>query len=299
MLWMNIKKSKYIYLLLVPILAYYLVFKYIPIYGLQLAFKEFSLMKGIAGSDWVGLAHFRSLFVESDFWQAFFNTIIISFMKLVIGFPIPVFIAILLNEIFFERFKRVLQVIYTFPHFLSWVILSSLIFNMLSSHGAVNNILALFGAEKINFLTNIRTFRYLLVFSEMWKEFGWGTIVYMATITCIDPSLYEASKIDGANRLQRNIHIVWPGIKSVVVTMLILNVGHLMSAGFMQIFNLYNPAVYSVADILDTYVYRISFLRMPNFGFSTAVGLFTGITNCILLLSANFVAKKLGEKGIV
>ncbi|MFV0504291.1 MAG: ABC transporter permease [Lachnospirales bacterium] len=294
----NIKRHKYIYIMLIPIMLFFIVFKYLPMYGIQLAFKEYSIADGITGSPWVGFDNFTRLIGEENFWIAFKNTIIISFMKIIIGFPIPIILAILINEISFTKFKKVTQVIYTFPHFLSWVILSSIMFNLLSSNGAVNNLIALLGLQRYNFLTNTETFRYLLVFSESWKEAGWGTIIYIASILSIDPALYEATKIDGANRLDKILHIVWPGIRSVVVTMFILQIGRIMTAGFMQVFNLYNPTVYSVADILDTYVYRITFNMLPDFGFSTAVGLFTSVINFVLLMSADFIAKRLGQKGI-
>lgn len=294
----RMKPYKYIYIMLFFVAGYYIIFKYIPMYGIQIAFKDFSMRDGILGSAFNGVDNFKYLFKEKEFWLAFKNTLIISFMKIIVGFPIPIIISLMLNELVFTRYKKTLQIIYTFPHFLSWVIISSMIFNILSSSGAVNNILALLGFEKVEFLTNTDTFRWLIVFSDIWKEAGWGTIIYMATITGVDPSLYEAAKIDGANRLQKIIYIIWPGIKSVAVTMLILNFGQIMSAGYMQILNMYNPSVYSVADILDTYVYRITFLTMPDYGVSTAVGLFTGVTNFIMLCVANFISKLLGEKGI-
>lgn len=298
-LFKRIMSYKYIYMMLLPVLLYYIIFKYIPIYGVQLAFKEFAFGKGISGSVWTGLDNFRYLFIEHDFWIAFKNTIIISFMKLILGFPIPVILSILINELVMPRFKRGMQIIYTFPHFLSWIILSGIMFNLLSSTGAVNNLFALFGLERMNFMTDVGIFRFLLVYSDIWKEAGWSTIIYMAAITGIDPSLYEAAYMDGANRWHKIRYIVWPGIRSVVVVMMILQVGQIMSAGFMQVLNLYNPAVYSVADILDTYVYRISFQGMPKFGVSTAVSLFIGITNCILLLTADKIASFFGESGVM
>lgn len=295
----EMKKFKYIYLMLVPVLAYYIIFKYLPIYGIQLAFKDFSIAKGITGSEFVGLQHFDRLFSEPDFLRALRNTLVVSMMKIVLTFPIPVILAIMLNEICFKRYKKWMQIIYTFPHFLSWVILAGIMFNLLSSEGAINNLMALMGLQKYDFLTNTGTFRYLLVFSDGWKESGWGTIIYIATITGIDPSLYEAAQIDGANRWQKIQHIIWPGMKAVVITMLILRFGRSMEAGFMQVFNMYNPTVYSVADILDTYVYRATFEQIPDFGYSTAIGLFKAIINFGMLMFANFIAKRLGQKGVV
>ena len=295
----QIKHYKMLYLMLIPVIAFYIIFKYVPIYGLQLSFKKFSYAKGIAGSPWVGWDNFMYLFSEPEFWRAFRNTIQISMIKLLIAFPLPVILSILLNEVRKRGLQRSLQVVYTFPHFLSWIILSSICLNMFSSTGAINNLLNTLNFSKISVLTNPKAFRLLLAFSEAWKESGWSTIIYMATIVGIDPSLYEAALMDGANRWHKIRYIIWPGIRSVIVTMLILQVGRTMSAGFMQIFNLYHPTVYSVADILDTYVYRISFLSIPNFGVSTAAGFFIGITNFILLFIANWAAKFFGESGIM
>ncbi len=298
-LWKELVYNRYIYLMLIPVAIFYIVFKYVPIYGLQLAFKEFAIGSTITESPFNGVENFEYLFNEAEFWTAFGNTLIISFLKIIIGFPIPVLLAIAINEVVFMRFKKISQIVFTFPHFLSWIILSGLAFNLLSSTGAVNSILGSLGFDTVNFLTDTGVFRYVLVFSDIWKEAGWSTIIYIAAITSIDPSIYEAATIDGANRLDKILHIIWPGIRSVVVVMLILRLGQVMSAGFMQVINLYNPAVYSVADILDTYVYRISFETSPQFGVSTAVGLFTGITNCIMLLIADKVAKLFGEKGVM
>ncbi|MCG8499265.1 MAG: ABC transporter permease subunit [Firmicutes bacterium] len=290
---------KYIYLMLVPGLIFLVIFKYIPIYGLVLSFKEFMPKYGIMGSPWVGLDNFRYLWIEQDFWQSFFNTLIIAFMKILFVFPFPVFLAILINEIRAERYKKVLQTVYTFPHFLSWVVVSGMMFNLLSGSGAVNAIWASLGFDKINFLSNEGTFRWLLVGTEIWKQAGWSTIIYLAAIAGINQSLYEAATVDGANRLQKILHITWPCIKNVVVLMLIMRVGYMMDAGFMQIFNMYNRAVYDVADIIDTYIYRMSFERSVGFGITTAVGFFKGIVNIILLLTANTIAKKMGHSGIV
>lgn len=297
-LWTRIWKYRYIYLLLLPGLVYFIIFKYIPIYGIQLAFKDFSFAFGISGSPWVGFDNFDYLFSEAQFWNAFKNTLIISFMKLIFAFPIPVLLAIFLSEIRWKKYRRVVQTVLTFPHFLSWVVLSGIMFTFLSNTGVVNNMLEMAGLERVEFLTNAKGFRWLLVLSDIWKESGWSTIIYLAAILGVDVSLHEAASIDGATRLEKIRYIVWPEIRSVVIVMFILQVGSVMEAGFMQVLNLYNSSVYSVGDILDTYVYRITFQTGADFGISTAVSLFKGITNCILLLTANFVAKRFGEKGI-
>lgn len=279
--------------------AYYIIFKYVPIYGLQIAFKDYTYQGGITGSEFNNFENFKYIFSEADFWSAFKNTLEISMLKIVIGFPIPIVLAIMINEMVFRKTKRVFQVIYTFPHFLSWVIMSSMIFSLLSSDGVVNGILYTLGFDKINFLTNVSTFRSMLVFTEVWKESGWSTIIYIATITGIDASLYEAAEIDGANRWQRILNIQIPLLIPMIVTMFILRIGHIMSAGYLQVLNLYNPVVYSVGDILDTYIYRITFLSTPDFGVSTAVGLFTGTINFAMLCLANWVSKICGQKGVL
>lgn len=297
-LWHRMWTYRYIYLLLLPGLLYFIIFKYVPIYGIQLAFKDYSFAFGITGSPWVGFDNFTYLFSEAQFWNAFKNTLIISFMKLIVAFPVPVILAIFLSEIRWKKYQKIVQTILTFPHFLSWVILSGIMFTFLSNTGVINNMLELSGLPRIEFFTNVKTFRWLLVVSDIWKESGWSTIIYLAAILGVDASLHEAAAIDGANRFQKIWYIVWPEIRSVVVIMFILRVGSVMEAGFMQVLNLYNATVYSVGDILDTYVYRITFQSGLDFGVSTAISLFKGITNCILLITANTIAKKMGEKGI-
>lgn len=290
---------KYIYLMLVPGLLFLLTFKYLPMYGIQLAFKRYMLNKGITGSPWVGLENFRYIWTEPAFWRAFKNTIIISLMKLGLGFPIGIILALLINELRTKKYKRFLQTIYTFPHFLSWVIVSGIVFNFLGNTGAFNSFLQTIGLHKINFLMNKSIFRYLLVYSEVWKEAGWSTILYLAAIAGIDPTLYEAATVDGANRWYKIKYITWPGIQNIVVIMFIMTVGTIMVAGFNQVFNLYNEVVYDVGDIISTYVYRISFQQAPDYGVSTAVGLFNGLINFILLMLANAFAKRFGNSGII
>lgn len=297
----EILKYRYIYLMLLPGLLFLLIFKYIPMYGIQLSFKRFMLNKGITGSPWVGLDNFRYIWSEPAFWRAFRNTIIIALMKLGLGFPIGVILALLINELRMKKYKRFLQTIYTFPHFLSWVIVSGIMFNLLGNTGALNSLLTSIGLEKINFLMDKGIFRYLLVYSEVWKEAGWSTILYLAAIAGIDPTLYEAATMDGANRWHKIRFITWPGIQNVVIILFIMAVGNIMVAGFDQVFNLVynNEVVHEVGDIITTYVYRISFQQAPDFGVSTAVGFFNGIVNLILLMIANTVAKRFGKSSII
>jgi len=295
----RIWEARYIYAFLVPGLAFFAIFKYVPIYGVQLAFKKYDVQAGISASPWVGTYNFEFLFIDPDFIQAVWNTLIISFMQLGFFFPFPIIIAMLLNELRIRKYKRVVQTIYTLPRFLSWVIVSGMVMNLLSSSGAITNLLRVITGDTMSFLTNKDAFRQLLIIELLWKESGWACILYLAAITAIDPALYEAATIDGANRWHRMRYITWPGISMIVIVTFILRVGSMMNAGFEQIINIYNPTVYSVADIIDTYVYRITFQRPANFGVSTAVGLFKGLTNCVLLLTTNFICTRMSGEGIV
>ena len=295
----KIAYHKYIYLILLPAIIYLLIFKYQPMYGLIIAFKDFRAGKGIMGSPWVGLEHFRNLFTNGDFLTALKNTIIVSFMKIICGFPLPIILTLLLNELRARRYKGILQTIFTFPHFLSWVVVAGMCFNLFSGDGAINKLLTMSGLPEQSLLTDKGTFRWMLVFTAMWKESGWSTILYLAAITSIDTSIYEAARIDGANRFQQMIYVTLPGIAAMMATNLVLSCAHMMDAGFDQVFNMYNAAVFDVADIIDTYVYRISFQQTPNFGFSTAVGMFKGVVTLILILSVNKVVTLFGQKGVV
>jgi putative aldouronate transport system permease protein len=294
----DVRASKYIYLMVLPGLAFYIIFLYIPIYGITLAFKDYSYALGILKSPWNGLHNFVEIMAEPQFGRAVRNTIIISFGRILTGFPVPILLALLLNEVRSRGYQRGLQTLYTFPHFLSWVILAGILTNLLNSSGTVNNFLVAVGGRKYNFLADPSLFRPLLFATGIWKESGWESIIYLAAMAAIDPALYEAATVDGANRAQRMLHITWPGIKAVVFLLLVLAVGNAMNAGFDQIFNLYNPVVFDKGDIIDTYVYRITFLRSPDYGMSTAVGVFKAGVNLLLLVAADRSAKALGQSGI-
>jgi len=280
-------EARFIYLLLLPGIVYFALFHYGPMGGLVLAFKKFNARLGIWGSPWVGLANFTRIFSTPAAILAIRNTFIINLSRLVFEFPMPIILALLINEMRGRRLKRFYQTIYTFPHFLSWVIVSTILTNFLSNGGAVNTVIVALGGERTNFLADESIFRPLLYTTHIWKEMGWNAIIYMAAITGVDPALYEAATVDGANRLQQAWHITLPGILITIVVLFILTVGRLMSAGFEQIFYLQNAAVKYVSDILDTYVYDITFKATPNYGFSTAVGMFKSVINLVLLLLAN------------
>jgi putative aldouronate transport system permease protein len=295
----RIYRSRALYLVLLPGMLFFAVFAYGPMYGIQIAFKHYSNRLGIWGSEWIGLENFRLIFMKPEFTSALVNTLIISFMKIAIGFWVPIAIAIAINELTNRKLSRTLQTVFTFPHFLSWVILTGILTNFLSTDGVVNNFIAMLGHNRVNMLANAGVFRWMLVFTDIWKESGWSCIMYLAAIASIDSSLYESATIDGANRLHRALYITLPGISGMAAILLVLQVGNAMNANFDQIFNLYNPPVFSTGDVLDTYIYRISFQQQANFGFSTAVSLFKGVVNFILLAGANIIKTKIDGQSIL
>lgn len=301
-LWQKICYYKSFYILFLPAFIIYALFSYFPMYGIILAFKkELSFAQGIWGSEWAamhGLKHFYDLFTDLYFQKSFFNTLIISLQRLVFEFPVPIILSLLINEIRQEKFKKIAQTVFTFPHFLSWVVVSGIFLNLLSDSGVVNSIIVAFGGEKVNLLTQASTFRGFLYATSDWKEMGWGTIIYLAAIAGINGELYEAAIVDGAKRFQLVRYITWPCIRSVIGVMLVLSISNMMNAGFDQIFNMYNAAVYSKADIIDTYVYRRTFVDASGFASSTAIGLFKSVINFILLFLGNTLVKRFVGKSI-
>jgi len=294
----SFRRSKYLLLLALPALVWYAVFCYVPMYGIQIAFKNYMFRRGIWGSPWVGLQHYQQLFRYHDFWNAVRNTLVISLSKIAISFPIPIILSISLNEIARTRTRRLFQTVYTFPHFISWVIVYTLFYTLISGEGLINLLRTSSGLPPIDFLTNHGNFFGVLMFTEVWKTLGWSTILYCAAITNINPEIMEAAVVDGANRFQRIWYITLPELTSTIVILLILAVGRSMNAGFDQIFNFYNPIVYPSADIIDTYIYRLSFEGAGGFSLSTAVGLFKSIINFALLFGADRLAKAVGQSGI-
>ncbi len=283
------------YVLLLPMVVYYAVFKYGPMYGVTLAFKEYHFRKGIWGSEWIGLENFIDLFSLSAFRSAIGNTLIISFSRIAFTFIVPIIVALLLNEITSKWFKRTAQTIMYLPHFLSWVIVAGIMSSLFTVNGGIiPKLMEFFGHEPQNLLLNSDWFRPILYISGLWKEVGWETIIYLAALAGINPELYEAAMMDGANRLQKILYIVWPGIKSTVIIMLILTTSRVMYAGFDQIFNLYSAPVYDVADIIDTMVYREFFLK-SEFGIGTAAGLFQTVINIVAVVTVNKISKVLNE----
>lgn len=302
MKWLALlKKNRLHYVLLIPGILYFLIFHYIPLYGIVVAFKDvtpFDGFQGIFTSKWVGLKHFHNFTSSYYFWDIMRNTVLISLYRIVFGFPAPILLALLMNEVKNVLFKRTIQTISYLPYFISLVVVAGLTTTLLTTDGGiVNAVLQRLGFEPIFFLGDNHYFRSVLVASGIWKDVGWGTIVYLAAIAGIDPHLYEAAVIDGAGRFQQMRHITLPGIMFIVVIMLIFAVGGLMNAGFEQILLLYSPPVYKVADTIDTYVYRRGLVEM-QYSFAAAVNVFKSVISLALLLGANYLAKKLKQDGI-
>lgn len=298
--WMAQKKKaivrdRYLYLLLLFPLAYFIIFKYGPMIGLQIAFKDYRINEGIFGSAWVGMKHFIRLFSTEDFYTILSNTIILSVSNIVFGFPMPIILAILLNEVRNMPFKRVTQSLLYMPHFISWIVLGGIITSILSpSTGVVNNIIKALGFESIYFMGDTGWWRIIYVISGIWKEAGWGTIIYLAAITGINGELYEAARIDGANKLRQMWHITLPGIRSTIAIMLIMRMGSVLQIGFEQIYSLQNDMVLSVSDVISTYEYRIGLLNM-QYSYTTALGLFKGLVGLILVAGTNYVVKWISD----
>lgn len=285
----------WLYAFLVPGCLYLLVFKYVPIFGIVIAFQDFSLVRGIWHSEWVGWDNFRYLFENDGFYVVLRNTLLLSLYQILWTFPAPILLAVMLNEVRHAAFKRVSQTILYLPHFISWVVLAGMIMNFLSpSTGLVNNVVTSFGHEPIPFLTLPEYFRAILVSAEVWKGVGWGTIIYLAAMTGIDPALYEAARMDGAGRVKQILHITLPGISTTIVVLLVLQMGHVLDNGFEQVFLLYNPATYEVADVLETFTYRIGLID-GRLSYSAAVGVFKAVVGFVLIVGANRVAKIFGK----
>ena len=289
----SIIKNRYIYLMLLPVVAFYVIFSYVPMYGIVLAWKNYRHTMGILGSPWVGWENFEVVFRNAGMIPAIRNTIVISLLKLVICFPAPIILALLLNEVTSRIFKRSAQTIVYLPNFISWVIIGGLVKTMFAiDDGLVNNILEAMGIGRINFLLDSRYFYFLLIGSELWKSTGWGTVIYIAAISGIDTTLYEAAKIDGCKRFGLVRFITFPCILPIIAVMLIMQISNIMNAGFDSVYNLYNKTVYDVADIIDTLVYRLG-VSDGEIEQSTAVGLFKNVINFILLLTGNWLTKKM------
>ena len=299
--------SRFLILMIIPAIIFYAVFNYIPMYGVLISFTKYSPRLGLMGSifqNWIGFDNFIHIFEYEGFWDAFKNTLIIGSIKVVISFVSAVIVALLINEIRMRFFKKAVQIIVTFPHFLSWVVVSSLFILVLSDTGSINYLIQQAGGEKINFFSNGNLFLGLIFSTDIWKEAGWSSIIYIATMAGISPDLYEAADIDGASRLQKIWHITLPGIKPTAILLLIMSVGGVLSAGFDQIFNmtssLHNALVLDSVQIIDTLIYQSTLAsRSLTEGQSTAIGLFKSVVGFALVITTDRIAKACGERGII
>lgn len=287
-----------IYLIILLPIVWYVVFSYMPMAGLQLAFKDYKPRRGIWGSPWEGLKNFENVFIDPAFMRSVWRTLSINILRLVFVFPVPIILSLMLNEMRAKRYKGVLQTVMTFPNFLSWVIVSSILTNVLSADGLANSLIRALGGSTVDFLGSERLFQPMLYITDIWKSSGWSMIVYLAAISGIDQEQYEAAEIDGANHWQKLVHITLPNLMPTIVVMFILATGNLMSAGFDQIFNLSNSATKNVAEILDMYIYRITFQSAPDYGLSTAISLMRSVVNMLLLLLADRGSKLMGGNGL-
>jgi putative aldouronate transport system permease protein len=295
---MRYRRHEYQYhLMLIPAVVALFVFSIMPMAGVIIAFKRYLPAKGIWGSQWVGLKYFEYMFSLPDSYRIFRNTLIIATAKIILNLVVPIFFSILLNEIRNMTFKKTVQTIIYVPHFLSWVVLATPIITMLSFNGMINNLVSALGGERTLYLMSNRYFRKILITTDVWKEFGFGTIVYLATITGISPNLYEAADIDGASRIQKIWHVTIPALQSIVVLMAVRSLGSVLNAGFDQVYNLYSPAVYETGDIIDTYVYRTGLLQM-NYSLSTAVGLLKSLLSMLLIGTSYVLADKFANYSI-
>lgn len=290
----QMKKYYPFYLFLIPALVIVILFSYVPMYGIIIAFKDFKMARGILGSEWVGLAHFQKIFSDPNFYRVLFNTIKLSVLSLITSFPVTIIFALLVNELMNMKFKRVVQTITYLPHFLSWVVVGGFVYQLLSpSNGLINSILVSLGVldKPIYFMVEQDMFIPIFLITNLWKSTGYSIVIYLAAIAGIDQGLYEAAIIDGANRFQRVLYVTLPALAPTICTLLILNISSLMSVGFDPIFNLYNPATYPTADVIATYVYRKGMVE-AQYDLTTAIGLFQNVVGVILILFSNWLARK-------
>lgn len=297
-LWSRIVKHRTIYLLMLPGLLFFIVFKFGPLWGLLLAFKDYNPYLGFAGSEWAGFDHFTALFADPNFYVMLRNTLAINLLGLVFNFPVPIVLALMLNEIRHETFKRINQSIVYMPHFLSWVVVASMTYFILSADvGIINKIIVSWGGESVSFLSQVNYFWAMITAQSVWKEAGWGTIIFLAAMAGVDPQRYEAAVVDGANRWRQIWHITLPAIRPTIVILLVLRLGSMFDVGFEQVLLMMNPLVMSVAEVFDTYSYTRGILQ-GNVSVGVAVGMFKGVIGLILIVAANRIVKKMGQEGI-
>ncbi|MDR2094740.1 MAG: ABC transporter permease subunit [Treponema sp.] len=290
----RLKRELPLHILLIPGIVLTFIFSYMPIYGLIMAFEDYNPGLGFFKSPWVGFENFRLIFSQAQFRDTIFNTFFISIFKIAVGTSSSVVFALLLNEIPSNFNRRLFQTIVYIPNFISWVIMAGILFNILAADGPLNLLLGLFGINPVQFLSNPRVFRWTIIVTDVWKTFGFGTVVYLATITSIDPGLYESAVIDGAGRFRQILHITLPSLSPIIVLMTVLALGNVLNAGFDQVYNLYSPAVYTSGDIIDTFVYRLG-LQNGKYAIGTAVGLFKSVISCILISLSLVIADRVAN----
>ncbi|WP_254638867.1 sugar ABC transporter permease [Cohnella sp. GbtcB17] len=296
--WQRVKRHRWFYIMLLPGMIYFFIYKYLPMWGILIAFQDYQPFKGFSGSQWVGFKHFETFFQDEMFWNLFRNTFVLAIYNIVFFFPMPIIIALMLNEVRKESFKRIIQTLIYVPHFVSWVVVVGISFLFFSTeNGIVNQMLSSAGKEPVNFLLSAEWFRTMITSQVIWKETGWGTIIFLAALAGIDPQLYEAARMDGAGRWRQLWHITVPAIRSTIIILLILRIGTFLDTGFEQIFLMVNPLNRDVGEVFDTYVYS-SGITQGKFSYSTAVGVFKSIIGLVLVMGANRLAKRFGEDGI-
>jgi len=293
----DFKRNKYKYLIVVPVLVYLLLFHYKPMYGIIIAFKDFKPYRGVMGSKWVGLRHFESMFTDPYFWRGLRNTFTISFLQLIFSFPIPIILALMLNEVKSQKFKKLVQTITYMPHFISLVVICGMIVSFTQSTGLFNDIIAAFGGERENLLIQQKYFYPIYILSGIWQQMGWDSIIFLAALSGLEQEQYEAARVDGASRLQLMWHITLPGLLPTISMLLVLKMGRILGVGYEKIMLLYQPATYEVADTISTYAYRRGIID-ANYSYSTAVTLFNSVVNVIFLVLANKVSKRMGQSGL-
>ncbi|MDR6549185.1 ABC transporter permease subunit [Paenibacillus qinlingensis] len=292
------RKHKYLYVMIFPVVLFYLIFHYVPMYGAIIAFKNYRIADGFLHSPWVGFDHFISFFQSYYFWRLLKNTLLLNVYMLLISFPAPIIFALLINEIVSKRFKKLVQTITYLPHFISLIVVCGMITQFLARDGFITDILVWFGMERQVLLAHPEYFRSIYIISDIWQGVGWGSIVYLAAITGINPELYEASRIDGANRWKQILNVTIPGMMPIIIILFILKVGHMLDVGFEKIILLYNPNTYVTADMISTFVYRKGLQGSFEFSYATAIGLFQAAINFILLITANRISRKVSENSL-
>ncbi|KRE99826.1 sugar ABC transporter permease [Paenibacillus sp. Soil766] len=291
-------KHKYLYFMILPVVVYYVLFHYVPMYGAIIAFKDYRIAEGFLGSPWVGFQHFATFFESFYFWRLLKNTLLLNFYSLVFTFPAPILFALLINEIGGRFFRKAVQTITYLPHFISLVVICGMINQFVAREGVMMDILVWFGMDRTSLLSHPEFFRVIYIASDIWQSVGWGSIIYLAAITGINPELYEASRVDGAGKWRQTLNITLPGIAPIIIILFILKIGHMLDVGFEKVILLYNPNTYETADVISTFVYRKGLGTSFEFSYATAVGLFQSVLNFMLLITANKISRRLGESSL-